>query len=117
MWRTDAAVGDAVRWSRGSAAPATCIRIDGRIRRSRGSREWQTSQSQPMAGTPWDVPVPRRVTLRLNNPLPAALRLHEAQPQLVEHLLQHLALLRREVAACLHVQQREDFNHLRGAVE
>ena len=38
------------------------IRIDGRVRRSRGSDERQTAQSQPIAGTPWDVPLPRTVT-------------------------------------------------------
>jgi hypothetical protein len=30
---------------------------------SRESVERQTSQSQPIAGTPWDVPLPRIVTL------------------------------------------------------
>ena len=37
-------------------------RIDGRVRRSRGSVDRHTAQSQPMAGTPCDVPVPSIVT-------------------------------------------------------
>ena len=37
-------------------------RIDGRVRRSRGSVDRHTAQSQPMAGTPLDVPVPSIVT-------------------------------------------------------
>ena len=41
----------------------------------------------------------------------------EAQPELVEHLLEHLALFGGEVAARLPLEQREDFDHLRGAVE
>ena len=53
-------------------AAQTSIRIDGRVRRSRGSVDRQTAQSQPIIGTPCDVPVPRTVTLRLNDPLSAA---------------------------------------------
>ena len=37
--------------------------IEGRVRRSRGSEEWQTAQSQPMVGTPIDVPLPSTVSL------------------------------------------------------
>ena len=52
------------RAARTATAPAdrTSIRIDGRVRRSRGSDERQTAQSQPIAGTPCDVPLPRTVT-------------------------------------------------------
>jgi hypothetical protein len=32
------------------------------VRRSRGSDERQTAQSQPIAGTPVEVPLPRTVT-------------------------------------------------------
>ena len=45
------------------------MRIDGRVRRSRGSVERHTAQSQPIAGTPCDVPLPSTVTLRLNSNL------------------------------------------------
>jgi len=37
------------------------MRIEGRVRLSRGSSEAQTAQRQPMIGTPCDVPVPRKV--------------------------------------------------------
>src|SRR5829696_5903255 len=53
--RTAAASGAA-----GPFAP-TSIRMDGRVRRSRGSDDRQTAQSQPIAGTPCDVPLPRTV--------------------------------------------------------
>ena len=46
----------------GGAPTCSSIRIDGRVRRSRGSVERQTAQSQPIAGTPCEVPVPRTVT-------------------------------------------------------
>jgi hypothetical protein len=39
------------------------INIDGRVRLSRGSVDRQTAHVQPIIGTPWDVPVPRKVTL------------------------------------------------------
>src|SRR5216683_2485006 len=83
------------------AGAAIWIRIDGRVRRSRGSRERQTSQSQPIIGTPCDVPVPSSVTLRLNNALPGCRRLDKSQAELVQYLLEHLSLLRRQVAARL----------------
>lgn len=35
-----------------------------RSRLSRSSVDRQTSQSQPMTGTPWEVPVPRNVTFK-----------------------------------------------------
>jgi hypothetical protein len=46
-----------------NAGPALSgsIRMDGRVRRSRGSVDRHTEQSQPMAGTPWEVPLPRTV--------------------------------------------------------
>jgi hypothetical protein len=44
------------------APPARPIRIDGLVRLSRGSVDWQTAQVQPIIGTPMDVPVPRKVT-------------------------------------------------------
>src|SRR5678815_5190030 len=61
------------------AWPGTLTWIDGRRRLSRGSVERHTSQSQPIIGTPEDVPVPRNVTrpawcitLRLRRRLNAA---------------------------------------------
>ncbi len=36
-------------------------RIDGRQRRSRGSSDRHVAHSQPIIGTPCDVPVPRKV--------------------------------------------------------
>ena len=33
----------------------------GRVRLSRGSVDEQTAQSHPIMGTPWEVPVPRKV--------------------------------------------------------
>ena len=41
-----------------SDPPATSRRRPGRIRRLRGSVERQTAQSQPMTGTPVEVPLP-----------------------------------------------------------
>ena len=40
------------------------------------------------------------------------LRLDEAQPQLVEHLLEQLPLFGRQVAARLRLEQRQDVDHL-----
>ena len=57
---------------RESSAGAISIRIEGRVRWSRGSVERQTSHRQPIIGTPCEVPVPRNVTLRLNNALSAS---------------------------------------------
>src|SRR5437867_9563684 len=97
--------------------PVISIRMDGRLRRSRGSVERHTRHSQPIIGTPWEVPVPRRVTLRFNNPLSATRRRDKAHAQLVEHLLEHLALFSRQVALSLLVQQFEDFDHLGRALQ
>ena len=47
---------------RPASRPSSSIRIDGRVRRSRGSVDRQTAQSQPIAGTPCDVPLPSTVT-------------------------------------------------------
>ena len=38
------------------------MRIDGRVRWSRGSVDVHTAHVQPMKGTPLDVPLPRTVT-------------------------------------------------------
>jgi hypothetical protein len=39
------------------------MRMDARVRRSRGSVEVQVPQSQPIIGTPCEVPVPSTSTL------------------------------------------------------
>ena len=42
--------------------PSTSMKQEQRVRESRGSSEVQTSQLQPITGTPVEVPVPRSVT-------------------------------------------------------
>jgi hypothetical protein len=37
--------------------------MEGRVRLSRGSLEWQTAQSHPNVGTPMDVPLPNTVNV------------------------------------------------------
>src|SRR5215467_5110028 len=69
-----------------STSLSSSRRIDGRVRRSRGSDEWHTPQAHPITGTPCDVPLPRTVTRMsgFDDSFVAALRLDEAHPQLVE---------------------------------
>src|SRR5437773_6309550 len=110
--RTAEAIGEAE-----PAEPPISIRIDGRVRRSRGSVERHTAQSQPIIGTPCDVPVPSSVILRLNDALAAALGLDESEAKLVENFFEQLPLIVRQVAARFLVEQLEDLDHLRGAVE
>src|SRR5579863_1194451 len=43
--------------------PPYSINTDGRVRRSRGSLEWHTAQSQPIVGTPIEVPLPSTVSV------------------------------------------------------
>jgi hypothetical protein len=47
------------------APPLISNRIEGRLRRSRGSWERHVSQRQPIIGTPCEVPVPRNLTAQL----------------------------------------------------
>ena len=67
-------------------------KMDGRSRVSRGSAERQVAQSQPIIGTPCDVPVPRKVIssrrygLEHDALLAALLGLDEAHPQLVQQV-------------------------------
>jgi hypothetical protein len=64
--------------------------MDGRERRSRESSERQVSQSQPIIGTPCDVPVPRKMIRNssgLDDAALALLRLDEAEPQLVKQVV------------------------------
>src|SRR6185436_2419301 len=104
--RTAAATADTGRPSPDRGGSGRSISTEVRSRRSRGSAERHTSQSQPIIGTPYDVPVPRSVTLRFNNPLSAAGRLDEPQPQLVEHLFEDLPLFQRQVAAGFLFEER-----------
>src|SRR5262245_51716503 len=112
-----------------SRAPMS-MRIDGRVRVSRGSVDRQTAQRQPMNGMPCDVPLPKTVTCttrgsglgtrsssRVDDAWRLPARLEEAHPQLVEHLLEHLTLFGRQVAPRLLFEQREDVDHLRRALE
>src|SRR6266404_6315816 len=82
----------------GGAGSSSSMAIEGRVRRSRGSVERHTAQSQPIEGTPWEVPLPSTVTLRFNNQFPGAGRLDKPQTQLVENLLENLTLLGGQVA-------------------
>src|SRR5260370_36360163 len=43
--------------------PAYSIITEGRVRRSCGSLDRQTAQSQPSVGTPMDVPLPNTVSV------------------------------------------------------
>src|SRR3954471_22708938 len=96
-----------------------------RIRRSRGSADLQTVQSQPIIGTPCDVPVPRKVIftadaappgrrLREDDALLAFLGLDEAHAELVEQIVDELGLGRQQVALRLRLQHGEDLDHLPG---
>src|SRR5215467_13451038 len=112
------------------------MRIDGRVRWSCGSVDRHTVQRHPMNGTPWEVPLPRTVTRttrysrlatrgsrlvtrdsRVNDARGLATRLDKAHPQLVENLLEHLALFSREVAPRFLFEQRQDVDHLRRPLE
>lgn len=57
------------------------------------------------------------MTLRLDNGFLETGDLDEAHAQLVQHLIQHRALLRREVPFGLLSEQRQDVDHLRRALE
>src|SRR5205809_4385901 len=93
------------------------MKMEGRVRRSRGSVDRHTSQSHPIIGTPCEVPLPSSVILRFNDPFAAARRLDEAQAELVENLFQNLALFSGQIAPRFLIEQREDLDHLRGALE
>jgi len=56
-------------------------------------------------------------TLRDDDPRPAVLDFDEPQAQLVEALLQQLALFGRQIAARLLLEQPEDVDHLPGSLE
>ena len=48
--------------------PSHCTMTEGRVRRSWGSAEVQTRQSQPMVGTPIEVPLPSTVSVAFIRP-------------------------------------------------
>src|SRR5436305_823386 len=98
-------------------SPTISIRIDGRVRRSRGSGDRQTAQSHPIIGTPCEVPVRSSVIVRLTDASAAVSRFDEPQAELVKDLLEHLTLFGRQVAPGLLLEQRENLDHLGGAVE
>src|SRR6266850_45168 len=56
-------------------------------------------------------------SLRLDDALAAAGGFNEPHAQLVQDLCEHLALLGRQIAASLLIEQRQDLDHLRGAIE
>src|SRR3712207_677963 len=61
MFSRNACVRKSVPVSTTNEHSGVWMKIEERSRLSRGSDEWQTSQSQPIIGTPCDVPVPRKV--------------------------------------------------------
>ena len=87
----------------------------------------RSSQSQPIIGTPCDVPVPRNVmriadgrhstVSRLDDALLALLGLHEAHAQLVQQVVDELRFGLGEVARGLLLQHRDDLDHLPGGHE
>src|SRR4029453_6721244 len=94
------------------ASPRT--NTDGRRRLSRGSSERQVLHSQPIIGTPCEVPVPRNVIskLGLDDPALALLSLDVAHPQLVEQVVNELGLVGRQVALRLLLQEADQVDHL-----
>ena len=84
----------------------------------------QVSHSQPIMGTPCDVPVPRNVirtptaaapaTSGLDDAPLALLGLDEAHAQLVQQIVDELGFGLGEIPARLLLQHRDDFDHLPG---
>src|SRR3954471_22749630 len=94
---------------------------DARHRLSRGSAERHVSQSQPIIGTPCDVPVPRNVmrkgVLWLDDALLALLRLHVADPQFVEQIVDETRFGFDQVAFGLLLQHGDELDHLRRSLQ
>src|SRR4051812_27555190 len=107
-------------WPPSSVAMSTEVRS----RRSFGSVDLQTAQSQPIIGTPCDVPVPRNViftaneadrrrrALREDDALLAFLGLDETHAELVQQVVDQLRLGRKQVALRLGLQHRQNLDHL-----
>ena len=79
------------------------------------------AQSQPIIGTPCDVPVPRKVIFKGAKAsmirLLALLRLDEAQAQLVEQIVEEPRFLVVRLPLVFCCSMREDLDHLRGGRE
>src|SRR5450759_3779056 len=119
-------------WRRsGPASTRTLVRpvstkMDGRSRVSWGSVERQVAHSQPIMGTPWDVPVPRNVILKSSvanrqstmsglddDARVALLGLHEPHAQLVQQILDEFRLGLREIAGGLLLKHRDQLDDVR----
>ena len=108
------------------AAPDCCIsmRIDGRVRRSRGSVERQTAavaadHRHTVRGAGAEEGMFKRCSSEFDYAFPSPEGLDKPHPELVEHLFEHLTLLGREVAARLLIENPESRSfatRLRGSV-
>src|SRR3954464_2723432 len=105
--------------STSTCASAVSTKIDGRRRRSRGSADRHTGQSQPIIGTPCDVPVPRKVTFKsgFDDALVIAPRLHVAHAQVVQEAVEDLRLGGGEIAPGLLLQHAEHLEEHGGGLE
>src|SRR5580700_7076735 len=120
--------------------PANSSMIEGRVRRSRGSLERQTTQSQPSVGTPMDVPLPSTVSVafmrepsglnlyaeasssagsrgrsRLRRARQGVGHFHIGHTHFVEAVLQKVFFGRGQVALGLFRNQRESIDGLPSA--
>src|SRR5579864_3852045 len=93
--------------------PPYSIMMEGRVRRSCESLEWQTSQSHPSVGTPIDVPLPSTVRVafillslpaagsrcrsRLRRPRQRVRHFNISHAQFVEAVLQEILFMWREI--------------------
>src|SRR5687768_12744704 len=89
---------------------------EGRRRVSRGSSDRQVLQSQPIIGTPWEVPVPRNViskrSLRVDDAPLALLGLHVPHAELVQEIVHELRLIVGQVALGLVLEEADQVDHL-----
>src|SRR5688572_14264773 len=92
------------------APPASVwMTTEGRVRRSRGSSDRHVPHSQPIIGTPCEVPVPRKVIckrLRFDDAAFALLCLDEAHAQFVQQILDELRFRLAEVALRFLLHER-----------
>src|SRR5579864_3232853 len=93
--------------------PSNSSMIEGRVRRSWGSLEWQTAQSHPRVGTPMEVPLPNTVKVAFMVALSSAAgtgggawlwragegvgHLDVGHAEFVKTVLQEIFLRRREI--------------------
>src|ERR1700692_3178139 len=112
--------------------PSYSSMMEGRVRGSWGSLEWQTAQSHPSVGTPMDVPLPRTVKVAFIASLSSSLSsaagsgggswlrrprervgyLDIGHSQLVETILQEVLFGRREIALRLFRDEAQGVNGL-----